>query len=167
MIIGILFFLLFFLFVFGIGILGTIFWIWMLVDCIQNRGLQESTKIIWILVIVFTHFIGALIYFFAGRPARNQAFYPPPMPGQAPYGTHQQPPPQYQQPPQSQQQVWPNQQAAQQPPQGYQQQGATQYQQGYQGQHGMSYPGQGSQPASASEQYQRPQASYPEQQSQE
>lgn len=47
-----------------LGILGTIFWIWMLIDCIKRRFRSDTTKIIWVLVIVFTHFIGALIYFF-------------------------------------------------------------------------------------------------------
>lgn len=42
---------------------GFAFWIWMLVDCIQ-RKMTENEKILWILVIIFGSFIGALIYFF-------------------------------------------------------------------------------------------------------
>ncbi len=44
------------------------FWIWMLVHAITNKGLTDTEKIVWVLVIIFVHFIGALIYFFVGRP---------------------------------------------------------------------------------------------------
>lgn len=44
------------------------FWIWMLVHAIQNKGLSDTERIVWVLVIVFVHFLGALIYFFVGRP---------------------------------------------------------------------------------------------------
>jgi len=60
----------FFLMFFAIGIGGTILWIWMIVDCAMNEPSQGSEKIIWILVIVFAHFIGALIYLIARRPER-------------------------------------------------------------------------------------------------
>ena len=44
------------------------FWIWMIVDCAQREFEGPSLKIIWILVIIFTHWLGALIYFLVGRP---------------------------------------------------------------------------------------------------
>ena len=50
------------------------FWIWMLVDCIKNEPEEGNDKIIWILVIALTGWIGALIYFFARRPTRMQQF---------------------------------------------------------------------------------------------
>ena len=53
-----------------IGLLGTIFWIWMLVDCATKERNQDTEKIVWILIILFTHFIGALLYLFVGRPRR-------------------------------------------------------------------------------------------------
>lgn len=57
--------------VFGlIGIFGTIFWIWMIVDCATNEPSEGQDKVVWILVILFTHFIGACIYFFVRRPTR-------------------------------------------------------------------------------------------------
>lgn len=46
-----------------IGIAGTIFWIFMLIDCIKRDSLADN-KIIWILVLVFTNMLGAIIYFF-------------------------------------------------------------------------------------------------------
>jgi hypothetical protein len=44
-----------------------VFWIWMLVHAVTNKGLGDGEKIAWVLVILFTHFIGGLIYFFFGR----------------------------------------------------------------------------------------------------
>jgi hypothetical protein len=49
----------------------TAFWIWMLVDAIQNKGLTDGEKIGWVLAIVFFHFLGSVLYFFIGRPRRN------------------------------------------------------------------------------------------------
>jgi len=64
--------LLFFFGVFVIGILGTLFWIWMLIDCATKEPSEGNDKVIWILVIIFTHFIGALIYYFIRRPERKR-----------------------------------------------------------------------------------------------
>ncbi|MBV9689397.1 MAG: PLDc_N domain-containing protein [Ktedonobacteraceae bacterium] len=59
-----------FIFFFVIAILGTIFWIWMLIDCATKEPAEGSNKIVWILIILFTHFIGALIYYIVRRPER-------------------------------------------------------------------------------------------------
>ena len=40
-----------------------IFWVWMLVDCIKSK-LNESDKILWILIIIFFNVFGALLYLF-------------------------------------------------------------------------------------------------------
>jgi hypothetical protein len=82
-------------------ILTTVFWIWMLADCIFNKRLHGSSKICWFLVIFFANFVGALIYFFmecqhrnpiealnyyanaftkATRPTTTPPFYTPPQP---------------------------------------------------------------------------------------
>jgi hypothetical protein len=55
------------------GLLGTILWIWMLVHAILNKGLTDHERLIWVLVIVFTHLIGALIYLFLGWPKKALA----------------------------------------------------------------------------------------------
>jgi uncharacterized RDD family membrane protein YckC len=47
------------------------FWIWMLISAIQNRGLTDNEKIVWVLVVVLLHWLGALLYFFIGHPKRN------------------------------------------------------------------------------------------------
>jgi len=48
-----------------------VFWIWMLVDAIQNKGLTDGEKVGWVLAIVFLHFVGSLLYLFIGRPKRK------------------------------------------------------------------------------------------------
>jgi Phospholipase_D-nuclease N-terminal len=56
--------------IFLIVIAASIFWIWMLIDClVSNKPAVE--KIIWLLVIFFLHLLGALIYFFIGRSGRS------------------------------------------------------------------------------------------------
>jgi hypothetical protein len=57
-----------------IGLGGTIFWIWMIVECATKESNQGNDKIVWIIVIVLTHWIGALIYFFVRRPQRIAQF---------------------------------------------------------------------------------------------
>ena len=52
------------------------FWIWMLVHAAQNKGISEGEKVAWVLIIALVHFLGALIYFFVGRPKAN---LPPPV----------------------------------------------------------------------------------------
>lgn len=47
------------------------FWIWMLVHAIQNKGLTDGEKVGWIIAIALLHFLGAVIYFFIGRPKAN------------------------------------------------------------------------------------------------
>jgi len=56
------------LFLLPFVLLAFVFWLWMLVHAITNRGVGEGEKIAWVLVILFLHFLGALIYFIVGRP---------------------------------------------------------------------------------------------------
>ena len=58
--------------VFVVGILGTVFWVWMLVDAARNHALGDNEKIVWIVIIAMTHVIGALLYLLFGRPKRSQ-----------------------------------------------------------------------------------------------
>lgn len=55
----------------GLGLLALaavaflfVFWIWMLVDCIKRDFKKDVEKIVWILVLIFLHLLGALIYYF-------------------------------------------------------------------------------------------------------
>jgi hypothetical protein len=68
-------------FLVGIGILWLLMvilaiaafgvWIWALIDAIQNPALDGTMRLVWILVIVFTHFIGAIVYLAVGRSRRT------------------------------------------------------------------------------------------------
>jgi hypothetical protein len=58
--------------VFGIGILGSILWIWMLIECATKESSEGNDKLIWILIIIFTHWIGGLIYLIVRRPKRRE-----------------------------------------------------------------------------------------------
>lgn len=53
------------------------FWVWMLIHAAQNKGLGDGEKVAWVLIIALVHFLGALIYFFVGRPKANQPLVPP------------------------------------------------------------------------------------------
>ena len=63
------------------------FWVWMLVDCAQapEPDHDSNHRLVWILILVFTGWIGALLYFFLVRRPRLAAlrapsFTSPPMP---------------------------------------------------------------------------------------
>jgi phospholipase D-like protein len=55
----------------GLGLALMVFWIWMLIDAITNKGIGDGEKIAWVLVIFFLHALGGLIYFLVGRPKRH------------------------------------------------------------------------------------------------
>jgi hypothetical protein len=57
------------------------FWIWMLVHAITNRGLTDGEKVAWVLVILFLHLLGALIYLCIGF---SKARPPAPVAGPGP-----------------------------------------------------------------------------------
>jgi len=60
-----------------LGLLATAFWIWMIVSSAQNKGLTDSERIAWVLIVALLHFLGALIYFFAAHHKRNYPLPPP------------------------------------------------------------------------------------------
>ena len=53
-----------------IAVGGTIFWIWMLIDCLLNESSEGMDKLVWAVVILLTHLLGAALYFFIRRPKR-------------------------------------------------------------------------------------------------
>lgn len=59
-----------------ITILASIFWLWMMIDCLihePNYTVENLIeKMIWVLVILLGHFVGALIYFFVRKQKRSQ-----------------------------------------------------------------------------------------------
>jgi hypothetical protein len=77
-----------------IPLLLTIFWLWMLVDCLKNKGITGATKLLWVLLILFIHPFGAFLYLIFGRSRRHvqrqtplYTYYQPPKQKQAPYYT--------------------------------------------------------------------------------
>lgn len=58
---------------FGIlALLASIFWIWMLIDCALHER-NGTDKIVWIIIILLTHVLGALIYFVVRKQGRVRA----------------------------------------------------------------------------------------------
>ena len=51
-----------------VGIACAIFWLWMLIHAITNKGLRDGEKVLWVIVVIFLPCLGPLLYFFIGRP---------------------------------------------------------------------------------------------------
>ena len=63
-IIMMLLFALFGLVMFALGIFALVFWIIMIVDVVKREFKQENDKILWVLIVILTGIVGALIYYF-------------------------------------------------------------------------------------------------------
>jgi hypothetical protein len=61
-----------------IAVASFVFWIWMLISAVQNKGLADGEKVAWVLVLVFIHLLGAILYFFIGHPKRHTPLPAPP-----------------------------------------------------------------------------------------
>ncbi len=57
----------------GLMVLASIFWVWVLVDCVMKEPSEGNDKIVWTLLIIFTPILGALLYYFFRRPERIKA----------------------------------------------------------------------------------------------
>jgi len=51
-----------------------VFWLVVLIDCIKNEPSEGNDKIIWILVIVLLHALGALLYLLIRKPQRKERY---------------------------------------------------------------------------------------------
>jgi len=60
----VLFFILIWFAIMAVGILSLIFWIFMIVDVAKRQFKKEDDKILWLLVVILTGIIGAIIYYF-------------------------------------------------------------------------------------------------------
>lgn len=49
---------------------ATVFWIWMIADCIMHEPSVGNDKLVWIILMICLPFIGSLLYFFLKRPHR-------------------------------------------------------------------------------------------------
>ncbi len=56
-----------------VAIGATVFWVWMVIDCATKEPSEGNDKIVWLLIILLTNIIGALIYYFVRRPQRISA----------------------------------------------------------------------------------------------
>ena len=55
-----------------LGIAAFVFWVWAIVDVVKvpdDSYFRAGNKLVWVLVIVLTGVVGALIYLVVGRPA--------------------------------------------------------------------------------------------------
>lgn len=50
-------------------IITSLFWFWMLADCLLSRR-PAMEKLVWFIVIFFLHFLGAFLYLFLGKRKR-------------------------------------------------------------------------------------------------
>ena len=55
-----------------IGLALMALWIWSIVYIATNEAPEGNTKLIWVLIVVLTNWIGALIYLIIRRPQRIQ-----------------------------------------------------------------------------------------------
>ncbi|MGV8042376.1 MAG: PLD nuclease N-terminal domain-containing protein [Thermoanaerobaculaceae bacterium] len=58
----------------SLGLAGTVFWVWMLIDCVTKEPSTTDHRVAWTLVIAFTHLIGAFAYLLVRRPERVRLY---------------------------------------------------------------------------------------------
>ena len=56
-----------------IAVLGA-FWIWMLIDALK-KNFKGNDKLVWVIVLLFSHIIGAVIYFFLVKSKKWLKFF--------------------------------------------------------------------------------------------
>ncbi len=61
------------LFSIALGLLVFVFWVWMLVHAITNKGLTDGERVVWVLVVIFLPLLGSILYFILGRPKGTAA----------------------------------------------------------------------------------------------
>jgi hypothetical protein len=53
-----------------VALVGSVFWVRALVDCATKESNEGNTKVVWIMIIVFTNLVGAVVYWLVRRPQR-------------------------------------------------------------------------------------------------
>ncbi len=88
-------------FVILLALAAFVFWVVEIIDVVRRQFREPNMKIVWLLVVFFLHGLGAIIYYFAGKPTgwlpgeTPRSNYPPNYPPNYP----QSPPPPGQWPP--------------------------------------------------------------------
>lgn len=59
--------------IFFLVLAGAIFWIKTIIDIVRTKFRDDTTKIVWMLIVIFLGFIGALIYTIFGRYKKYEA----------------------------------------------------------------------------------------------
>ena len=82
-------FVLFFLGTVAVAVLGTVLWVVALVDLLRRPSWQWTAagqnQVVWALVVVLGHLVGAVVYWLVARPAlRRVEGMGPPFPGWPP-----------------------------------------------------------------------------------
>ena len=54
----------FMLLILALAVLVFVFWLIILIDVVRRRFKSDIDKVVWVLVIIFANWIGALIYYF-------------------------------------------------------------------------------------------------------
>jgi peptidoglycan/LPS O-acetylase OafA/YrhL len=54
----------------GLGVAGFIFWVTVLADCLLNETREGNERLVWMLAIILTLVVGALLYYILRRPRR-------------------------------------------------------------------------------------------------
>ncbi|MDD4497305.1 MAG: PLD nuclease N-terminal domain-containing protein [Methanosarcinaceae archaeon] len=54
----------------GIYLVSLVLWVWTLADCLKKETDEKNTRLIWVIVIVFTYILGAFLYYLIRRPKR-------------------------------------------------------------------------------------------------
>lgn len=57
----------------AVGIFLSLFWVLMLIDCLKRDFKKDIEKIAWILVLIFLHLLGAIIYYFVVKVTSKPA----------------------------------------------------------------------------------------------
>jgi hypothetical protein len=53
----------------SVALLASMFWIWMLIDA-ATKETDPHDRLLWVVIIIFTHIVGAAIYFVLRRTPR-------------------------------------------------------------------------------------------------
>jgi|WetSurMetagenome_2_1015567.scaffolds.fasta_scaffold212353_2 hypothetical protein len=51
--------------IFSLAILASLFWFWMIIDCIKRKNYED--KLVWVLVLLFLGVAGAIMYYFIAK----------------------------------------------------------------------------------------------------
>jgi formate hydrogenlyase subunit 3/multisubunit Na+/H+ antiporter MnhD subunit len=46
----------------GLLVFSIVFWVWMLIDCLERKNFED--KLVWVLVLLFLNVFGAILYYF-------------------------------------------------------------------------------------------------------